>query len=180
MRVSRVEDWPQAAPLQTERLALEPLRVEHADEMVTVLADPSLYGFTGGSAPTLEELTAAYHRRIEVGASDTEKRWCNWVVRDRATGAAVGAMQGEITALGGGALQGELSWIFGVEHQGRGYAREAAAAVAAWMRGVGEVRLIADIHPEHVASMRVARSLGLSQTDEVVHGGELRWTDRCA
>lgn len=177
MGVTRVEDWPQAPPLQTERLSLEPLRVEHADEMVVVLGDPVLYGFTGGAPPTLDELRTSYRRRIEVGATDSQKRWLNWVMRDRGSGAAVGGMQGEVTARTGGALEGELAWIVGVEHQRRGYAREAAAAVVAWMRETGDLRLMADIHPEHVASMAVARSLGLTQTDEVVDGGELRWRE---
>jgi hypothetical protein len=35
----------------TERLTLEPLRPEHADEMVAVLGDPALYEFTGGTPP---------------------------------------------------------------------------------------------------------------------------------
>ena len=110
-----------------------------------------------------------------MGATDTERRWLNWVVRERASGVAVGGMQGEVTA-GADGLEGELAWIVGVEHQGRGYAREAAAAVAAWMHGAGDLRLFADIHPEHAASMAVARSLDLHQTDEIVHG-ELRWRE---
>jgi len=45
------------------RIQLSPLTVHHAPAMVSVLADPSLYLFTGGTPPTLEELTARYARQ---------------------------------------------------------------------------------------------------------------------
>ena len=51
-----------AEPVTTERLRLEPLSVDHAAPMVAVLADPSLYEFTGGSAPGLTELPDRYAR----------------------------------------------------------------------------------------------------------------------
>ena len=35
-------------------------------------------------------------------------------------------------------------------------------------------RLVADVHPEHTASQRVAQAIGLTPTDEVVDG-EDRW-----
>jgi hypothetical protein len=35
---------------------LEPLHAEHAHEMVAILQDPSMYTYTGGRAPDLEEL----------------------------------------------------------------------------------------------------------------------------
>ena len=173
MGATRVEDWPPAPELQTERLVLEPLRVEHAHEMLVVVGDERMYGFTGGSPPTLAQLRASYERRVAVAATCDPPCWCNWVARERATGRAVGAMQAEVKA-GDDGLLGVLAWIVGVEHQGRGFAREAAAAVAAWLRGAGTLTLYADIHPEHEASMAVARALGLHQTAEVVDG-ERRW-----
>ncbi|HYZ61371.1 MAG TPA: GNAT family N-acetyltransferase, partial [Acetobacteraceae bacterium] len=67
-----------------------------------------------------------------------------------------------------------LAWVLGVRFQGRGYAREAAAAVVAWLLAVGVGRLVAYIHPEHAASMGVARALGLTPTDARVNG-EVVW-----
>jgi len=158
--------------LQTERLSLEPLRVEHADEMLAVLDDARLYTFTGGDPPTLDELRASYERRVAAGIVDGA-RWANWVVRERSSGSPAGGMQATIRC-GDGGLVAELAWILGVEHQGRGYAREAAAAMGEWLReqGVGELGAI--IHPRHDASMALARALGLRQTAEEVRG-ELVW-----
>jgi RimJ/RimL family protein N-acetyltransferase len=44
-----LDDWPLAMILRTERLSLEPLRLDHADEMAPLLDDPRLFAFTGGS-----------------------------------------------------------------------------------------------------------------------------------
>ena len=49
-------DWPASEPIISARLLLEPLSVEHAPLMVEVLAEPSLYDYTGGNAPSLELL----------------------------------------------------------------------------------------------------------------------------
>ena len=53
-----------AVPLETLRLTLEPLRVDHAEEMAPLLADAELYTFTDGGPPTLEELRARYVRQV--------------------------------------------------------------------------------------------------------------------
>lgn len=46
------------------RLALRPLTVEDAPAMVSVLADPSLYEFTGGRPPTPDQLTRQYTAQV--------------------------------------------------------------------------------------------------------------------
>ena len=51
-------------------ITLEPLRVDHASEMVEVLGDPALYEFTGGESPTLDELTARYAHQIGGASPD--------------------------------------------------------------------------------------------------------------
>jgi RimJ/RimL family protein N-acetyltransferase len=171
--VPGIADWPDAPPLETERLTLEPLRVEHADEMWPLLDDARLYTFTGGDPPALDELRSSYVRRVNAGIVDGRRRWVNWVVRSRASGGAVGGMQATITFDAAGVVA-ELAWILGHAHQGHGYGREAAAAMVAWLREAGADELIAIIHPRHEASMALARGLGLSPTDVVVDG-EIRW-----
>lgn len=54
--------------LTTERLDLDPLRLEDADEMVDMLGDERLYAFIGGRPPTLDHLRSRY-RRLAVGSS---------------------------------------------------------------------------------------------------------------
>jgi RimJ/RimL family protein N-acetyltransferase len=174
--MSALEDWPSAPILQTARLSLEPLRVDHAQEMASVLDDPRLFVFTGGSPSTLDELRDRYQRQVIGWSHDRRERWLNWILRERGTGQAIGTTQATIT-IDGEAVIGEVAWIVGSRHQRRGYAREAADAMAAWLRAQGARSLFAEICPEHEASMNVARHLGLKPGDEILESGETRWSE---
>jgi RimJ/RimL family protein N-acetyltransferase len=174
--VKSVDEWPAAPVLTTERLRLQPLRVDHADEMAPLLDDPRLYVFTGGRPWTLEELRERYEHHMTGRSDDGSQRWLNWIAARRDSGEAVGGLQATVTAAPRGFVC-ELAWIVASRHQGRGYAREGATAMATWLREQGAPVLIADIHPRHEASMAVARAVGLDRTGEAVDG-EIRWTDR--
>jgi len=167
-------DWPPAPPLATERLTLEPLRVAHADEMAEVLDDERLHEFIGGAPRPLEELRDRYREQVRGWSLSNTDRWLNWVVRELASGAAVGGMQATLR-VEAGEVVAELAWVLGIAFQGRGYAREAAASMIAWLRDEGADRLFADIDPGHAASQGVARSLGLTRSGEPGEEGSERW-----
>ncbi|MGF1665517.1 MAG: GNAT family N-acetyltransferase [Acidimicrobiia bacterium] len=153
--------------LASERLILEPLDVAHAPEMTLVLADPSLYEFTGGAPPTPEGLTAQYRGQV-AGSGDDGEVWHNWVIR--LDGAAVGFVQATVTG-----ASSDVAWVVGVAWQGRGIATEAAGAMCQWLIGGGVQRLEAHVHPGHVASQRVAAALGLVDSGELDDEGESIW-----
>jgi len=157
--------WPRAEPIETQRLLLAPLRVQDADEMSVLLDDASLHEFTGGLPDTADRLRARY-------AVD-DRGWLNWAVRLRATGEAVGTVQATLSREGE-RLCATLAWVVAAGHQRNGYAREAAAAMAAWLRSRGVDVLIAHVHPGHAASIGVARHLGLTPGAAGDHG-EIRW-----
>lgn len=171
--VGTVDDWPPAQLLSTERLVLEPLRVDHAEEMAPLLDDPGLHVFTGGDPPTLAELRTGYEQH-STGRSADGGRWLNWILRRREDGVAIGGLEATLTDRGHEFVV-ELAWIIAARYQGRGYAREGAAAMASWLREHGAQILIADIHQDHKASMAVARALGLSRA-EAVSDDHIRWT----
>lgn len=157
-------------------LTLEPLRVDHAAEMATVLDDVRLHTYTGGSPCSEARLRRTYERQVRGGPDDGREVWLNWVVRDDATGRPIGYVQATVTVTDDdrrGPLA-HLAWVVGVEHQGRGVASRSAAAVVGWLGGQGVTAHVADVHPEHIASQAVARRLGLRRTEEVVDG-EVRW-----
>ena len=156
-------------PLGDGRLRLEPLTVQHADEMLDVLSDAALYQFTGGSPPTLDELRSRYARQ-SAGSGNAVEEWRTWVVRLGADGPAVGFVQATVRPGDGVA---ELAWVVGTPWQGRGVARDAAALVLDHVT-TGGTRVSAHIHPEHVASQRVAAALGMAATDRLVDG-EVEW-----
>ncbi len=84
--------------LSSDRLLLDPLRVADADEMVSVLSDPQLYTFIGGTPPALTALRARYAQQ-QVGLSeDGSQLWLNWIVRRRDDHEAVGYVQATVTS----------------------------------------------------------------------------------
>ena len=177
---ARDHGWVTRLPtLETDRLRLEPLRVEDAEEMAGVLADPSLYTFIGGEPPTVEELRLRYAAQVVGRSPDGREQWLNWIVRRRAEGDAIGSVQatvGEATGVPRG-TSADVAWVIGVPWQGHRSASEAAAAMISWLltqepRGVATIT--AHIHPDHAASAAVARRLGLEPTDRL-EDGEVVW-----
>lgn len=156
--------------LATRRLDLLPLSPAHADEMALVLADPALHAFIGGAPLSPDGLRARYER-LATGSPDPEVVWANWVLRLREQGRLVGTVQATITP---GRDRAELAWTVGTAWQGRGFAAEAARALAAWLTELPIGTLVAHVHPDHAASAAVAAACGLRAT---LHrqDGEIRW-----
>jgi RimJ/RimL family protein N-acetyltransferase len=154
---------------RSARLAIEPLQAGSAAELFAVLDDPSLHEFTGGAPLTLDELAARYGRLATRRSPDGMQLWANWLVREVATGQAIGTLQATVPVEGPVHLRAEVAWLVGRPWQGNGYAGEAAAGLVGRLLDDGWV-VMAHIHPDHVASQAVARHVGLVPTDEVVDG----------
>jgi RimJ/RimL family protein N-acetyltransferase len=159
--------WP------TERLALEPLTVAHAAELAPLLDDVTLHEFTGGVPLSGAALADRYARLAARRSPRGDQLWGNWVLRVRATGAAVGTVQATLPAGGPAAGPAEIAWVVIRAAQGLGYAREAARSLVGLLQEAGWT-VVAHIHPGHLASQGVARAAGLSPTSDV-RDGETRW-----
>ena len=168
-----LDDIPAAPLLAGPRLDLEPLQVTHAEEMTVVLDDPALHEFIGGVPATVEQLQRQYSRQVLGRSPDGSQRWLNWVLRRRCDHRAVGTAQATVSREGQ-LLTAEVAWVVGTGHQGRGYAKEAATAMVAWLWRCGIEAAVAHVHPDHPASQAVARAVGLHPTTTVVDG-EVRW-----
>jgi RimJ/RimL family protein N-acetyltransferase len=96
---------------------------------------------------------------------------------ERATGAVVGSCGYK----GPPGPDGAVEIAYGLEpaHQGRGYAREAAAALVAFALDAGHARSVrAHTRPENGASARVLAACGFARVGEVVDpedGPVCRW-----
>jgi len=156
-----------AATFRTDRLTMLPLRVEYAEEMAKVLADPDLYTFTGGQPPTTDGLRTRYRHQLE-GPGRTDEDWLNWVIQ--CDDQLVGYVQATVTG-----STAEIAWVVGTDWQGRGYAKEAARGLVAWLGAKGIERIIAHVHPDHTASAAVTAAAGLTRTDHL-DDGEYLWT----
>jgi len=159
------------SPIETDRIVLTPLRMDDADEMVGVLASPTLYRFTGGEPPALDVLRRRYAAMVVGHSPDLREEWLNWVVRLKTDGTAVGTVQATIER---DDHRAEVAWVIGADGQGRGYASESAVALVRALVEAGVPCVVAHIHPDHAASEAVARRCGLTPTDEW-HDGERRW-----
>lgn len=159
--------------IETPRVRLEPIEPDDAEELVPVLADPALYRFIGDRPPTIDVLRGRFERWSVGHSADGSEQWHNWLIRETATGQAVGTAQVTIAEEGTAAW---IAWLIGVRWQGRGFSTEAAEGLVGWLgsRGVNTIR--ADIHPDHAASEGVARGIGLVPTDEIVDGERI-WTN---
>jgi 2,5-diketo-D-gluconate reductase A len=69
-----------------------------------------------------------------------------------------------------GCTTAEIAWVVAMPYQGQGYATESAAAMSDWLLRHGVDVLVAHVHPEHRASIGVARRLGMAPTSVMVDG----------
>ena len=168
-----LDDIPEPAPVVGDLVALEPLQVAHAAGLAVVLDDARLHTFIGGTPATEAELVERFGRQVTGWSPDRSERWLNWVVRQQTDGRLVGTVQSTVTSIHG-RLVAEVAWVIGTAYQGRGYARDAAAAMVGWLRLHGVSGLVAHVHPDHHASQGIARGLGLTRTG-TWHDGEERW-----
>lgn len=160
--------------LRTPRLDLLPIVRAHAPLLFPVLADVALYEYTGGAPPSSVESVARWFAAWEGRWSpDGAELWLNWLVRARAGGEAVGYVQATLAD-----ERADLAWVLGVPWQGRGYASEAAVAMRDWLAGLGVRRFRAAVKPDHTASQRVARRLGMVRTEDWIDGEEVWVLDR--
>lgn len=166
------------AVLLGTRLELEPLRVEHAQEVATLLDDPGLHTYIGGQPATLAQMQERYRRQVVGRSPDGSQLWLNWVARRREDGRAVGTLQATVTegTAGQDGATVEVACVVAPAYQGQGYAREAAQVMVTWLRAQGVVMVLAHVHPQHAASRGVAQAIGLMETTTIIDG-ETRWQD---
>jgi RimJ/RimL family protein N-acetyltransferase len=161
------------ATVLTERLALTPLTVGDADEMVRVLGDGRLHEFIAGRPDSLHELRDRYRKWI-AGSVDPRVVWLNWVVRRRTDMVAVGTIQATVSTTPDGWSTAEMAWVVGTAWQGDGFASEAASSLIGWLCARGVDDFTAHIHPDNHASGIVAGRGGLHPTVER-DDGETIW-----
>lgn len=152
-----------------ERVRLDPLRLDHAEQMVDVLADPGLYDVIGGQPPSLSVLRARYRRQLAGPHGD--ETWLNWIIV--VDEQPVGYVQATITTSDTGATA-DLAWLLAVSAQRHGYASEAASAAVAQLREQGVTTFTAHIAAHHSPSERVARRIGMRPAG-IEERGEQVW-----
>ena len=164
--------------LQTERLILRGQQPSDSEPFVRAYADADFARFITrkGNALTREE---AWGAMAIVAGSWAVSGYGQWIVEDRASGAPVGRV-------GPWAPEGwpdfEIGWAIFPEHQGKGFAIEAAAAAIVWAHEtLGRDHVIHLNDPRNTASERVATALGAEAGgvwDSPLSPGVRIWTTR--
>lgn len=153
------------------RVTLVPVDRSHAPAMFAILADPALYQYTGGAPPDDAKAVERWFSDLETRLSpDGTEQWLTWIVQLHALDMPIGYMQATVAS-----ARADLAWLIGVDWQGQGYAREAAALLKTWLLENQIERATAHIHPDHSASQKIATALGL-RCSGVFHEGEEVWT----
>ena len=158
-------------PEPTERLVFREMTEADLEPMATLLGDPEVmtyYAHPKDRAEALEWIR--WNERLY-----REHGFGLWVIELRETGEFVGDC-GLTPQEVEGVIDIEIGYHVRHSLQQRGYATEAAAASRDFARDkLGLSRLIAIIHPDNVASQRVAEHIGLTLEREVDrHSGRKR------
>jgi RimJ/RimL family protein N-acetyltransferase len=149
------------APLRTDRLWLEPIRVDHADAMFDALREPSLYAYQTDERPCDLAALRERYARLAVGRSpDGAFHWLNWILVLRDGGDAAGYVQATVRT---DLSAADIAYVVVPAHQRRGLATEAVRAMVRRLlsAGVGELRAVVD--ERNRASIALLERLGFTR-----------------
>jgi ribosomal-protein-alanine N-acetyltransferase len=144
--------------LTTARLQLQPFDKLHFDGLRTLNTSPEVMRYISGRPETAEE-TAALIARVKAAWATLGYAW--WAFIDRESGRLIGS----------GCIQNmernpahplEIGWRLSPDAWGKGYATEAAEAMADFaFNSLGSEELCAVCHLENTGSEKIMKRLGM-------------------
>lgn len=154
-------------PIETERLVLRAHRMSDLDDLAAFHSDPEVVRHV----PWPVRDRAATEEALRVKLTQTELvapgQWLVLAVELRSTGTVVG----EVLLKWASVRQGEVGFAFGRDHQGHGYATEAATAVLRLgFEQLGFHRITAVVIDGNDASARLLDRLGFRREARFVDG----------
>lgn len=112
--------------LETDRLILEPLCMEHAGHLFSVLSDTRIYSFIPQDPPSsVLALENRYSQLENCRSPSGDEVWLNWAIRLKRPDKYIGTVQATIRQ-GGSSL---LAYEFSPDFWGQGYATESCLRV---------------------------------------------------
>lgn len=151
--------------IETERLVLRPWRTNDAEQLFLLSQHPEVARYLG-PPPDRAQVHAIIARQQGLFATHGHCLWAMEHKDDRGLLGFCGLQLGpEGTPIAG---QIEIGWRLGLEHWGRGYAREAAEASLAWAWQRPDVaRIWAVTVPANRRSLGLMERLGMSRHPEL-------------
>ena len=154
-------------PLETDRLVLRPHRITDLDDLARFHGDPEVVRYVPW--PLRDRAATEETLQVKLGQTVLEEhgQWLVLAVELRATATVIG----EVLLKWASDRQGELGFAFARDHQGQGYAAEAAAAVLRLaFDELGFHRVSAVVVEGNDASVHLLGRLGFRQEARHVDG----------
>jgi len=153
-------------PIETSRLRLRPFVPGDLGALYEVQSRAEVHRWLYSEPRSEDELRGTIERRI-ARVRDAPETGVALVVELAATGEFLGDVT--LTVEPPAQRQGEIGFIFHPEHQGRGYATEASAAVLALAFGAYDLhRVYGRLEARNLASARVLEKLGMRKEAHLV------------
>ena len=167
-----------ALPIETDRLLLRPFTFADRDDALAYnsLPDVARYLYTEPyTEATFADVLAAKTRRVAI---DREGDALDLVVVPR----EVGRVIGEVTLIWRSEQHrlGEIGFMIHPDHQGRGYAREAAEVMLRLgFEGLGLHRVVGRLDARNARSARLLERLGMRREAHLVENEWVKgeWAD---
>ncbi|MFT4063637.1 GNAT family N-acetyltransferase [Paraburkholderia sp.] len=152
----------------TDRLELRPRTLQDFDACLAMDRDPEVVQFIAGPWDDLVEHEHFLKSRIEANFGEGLGYWS--IFSKQISGRFLGwILLIPYDAVG---PEIEIGWRLNRDAWGHGYGTEAARPVASYALGeLGLREIVADIHPENRASIRVASRLGMTHRWDGLHNG---------
>lgn len=146
---------------ETERLLINPLRLEDAPAIFSARTNPTTNAFLPWKPKAVEEVEE-HIRKARLIPANTEDSWYLLGTRLKETGELVGDLG--IHFLGPNNQQAEIGYMILDGYQGRGYATEAVQGVLAYLfTTYKKHRLTAAVDPENTHSIQLLKRVGMRQ-----------------
>nr|WP_028662018.1 GNAT family protein [Saccharomonospora saliphila] len=162
----------------TERLVLRPVTAADVDAVTAYLSRPDVCRYLLHPPRTREEVAARLAVREQQTRLSADGDGLRFAVVTRSDDALIGELH--LTVYAAATATVEIGWIFSPHVAGNGYATEAARELLrSTFADRGAHRVVARLHPDNTASVRVCERLGmrheaLHRRDIWVKGG---WED---
>jgi RimJ/RimL family protein N-acetyltransferase len=160
--------------IETPRLVLRPHAVSDLRDCLSMWRDPAVVRFIGNGQAHSEE--AVWARLLRYAGCWRLLGFGYWAVRERGTGRFVGDVGFQsLHRTTDPPLPDlpEAGWVLAASAQGRGFAREAIAAVLAWADAhLTAPATVCIIRPDHGRSVRIAEEAGYRSTGAARLAGE--------
>ena len=158
---------PVRLPITTDRLVLRPHTMDDLDDLVVFHSDPEVVRYVPWPVRDREETEQTLRVKLTQTELVAHGQWLVLAVEVRATGRVIG----EVLLKWASDRQGEVGFALGRDHQGQGYAAEAATAMLRLgFDDLGFHRITAVVIEGNATSARLLGRLGFRQEARFVDG----------